>query len=276
MSFRFIIFSIVIVYTLLFGFIKFLIGDYGGWSDSGIVASQMIAFLIIIGAIYMGTTDDNGRIIKSLNKYYYDHQSNFIFYLCIFFIVLYFRFDPFHIVAEIIYLGIISFLIAISIIFIYHILKGIIKSSRFFDGTEWTSIAILIVLGYFLFVWGKNVYVDYHGNEIIGNYWEKPVYRTRHNVIVFESFDSPPYDTLLGQIYVHTQGRINHDDYAEVDRGGLLSQKVYTLEGLFMDDGRYISLESSYQPCNLSLNGRISCWDQNEKNWYVELMDVAD
>lgn len=152
-------------------------------------------------------------------------------------------------------------LIVISIIYcIWILLWQFIKKKTYIS-----PITIGHVLAiYFLFNWGKNSYIRSYGDEILGSYFEKSEYRTKYYVNIFPDRESGENFRLPADIHVYSdeQGEETGENYVST-----YTTKYIVVEKVYLPEGGYLDFED----CQIEINDKVLCTDQNKKKWYIEL-----
>jgi hypothetical protein len=125
---------------------------------------------------------------------------------------------------------------------------------------------------YVLFGIGKKSIIRNYGNEIIGSYFEKAEYRTKYYVNIFPYNEGVNNYRLPADIHVYTETE-ESDTYE--DRYGQeytesYSTKYIVLEKVFRPDGNILE----FNECNLTIGEQITCIDQYENEWVIELTDM--
>lgn len=159
------------------------------------------------------------------------------------------------------------FIVIISLVLIFIVIIGEFISKKKFDKKGGIIIGHLLI-GYYFFYLGKNVYVRTYGNEIIGSYWEKSEYRTKYYVILYNG--SKEFK-LPAQLYV------KNSIETDVSSEGVLSTEntVYSnnrqiiLEKVFLN-ARTILL---FSDCDMNFEEVNFCWDQYGREWEVKLLN---
>jgi hypothetical protein len=160
------------------------------------------------------------------------------------------------------YFFVIMFLILISLVLIGEVIakkkvdkKGVIIITH-------------LLIGYFLFYLGKNVYVRSYGNEIIGSYWEKSEYRTKYYVILKNGAKE---FKLPAQLYV--KNSIDTDESSEsvlsTEKTVYSNNRQIVLEKVFLNEETILL----FSDCEMNFEEVNFCSDQSGKEWEVKLLN---
>lgn len=223
--------------------------------------TTIVGIVLLLNAIVFLFFDTTQKKLKSFQEL--TSKNNFSNYFQIWILLLTNSFDVFHPIGSILYLTFtISFLIfCIGIIITTYIRTKDILSAIIIGHIFFT---------YCLFSWSKSTYVKYYGNEVIGSYWERPNHETRYLLKLYHSNKSNDYYTLPGLIHVYSE--TSEDNYPSEDGFGqeyykTFKEKHILLEKVFFKDGGYLTFEE----CELEIGRKRLCFDQNEREWYIEL-----
>jgi hypothetical protein len=185
--------------------------------------------------------------------------------------------------------GAILSLIAITlstIIFIFLIVKKVASKDFSEPGyrntkdeilfTKVISIVVLsAIVGYFHFLIWSGVYSGEFGVKEIGHYFEKSSYDTNYYVWIRDAEENKR-QKLLAEISVSGE----YNDYTEFESGedihGSMSNfkefRGVKINKVFLNNGEII-LFGDDEPCIVLINQNIFCYDQNGKEWEIDLIN---
>lgn len=209
--------------------------------------------------------NDKDLYIHSLKtKTEFTSIDNSINYFIIFVILLIGQhsFDYLNPLGPLIILGLLSVIILFCV---YILIMEFLK----FKGIVLNIILGHIFLIYAFFSWGKNSYIRNFGDEIIGSYFEKSEYTTKYYVNVFENEDRAKNYRLPAEIhiYIETDSEDVEDDRFGYSSSRSYSEKHIVLKKIFWPNGGF----SYFDDCDLELEHKILCTDQNDNELYIEL-----
>lgn len=152
--------------------------------------------------------------------------------------------------------------------FVFLALIVIVGEFKKVDKKEGFIIITHLLLGYFIFSCGKNVYVRSYGDETIGSCFEKSEYRTMYYVVL-KSGDREL--KLPAQIHVNNTIETEGSYDAVLSTETTISQKnrYIVLEKVLLNDGVILS----FRDCELNRGRSTYCSDLIGREWEVELLN---
>lgn len=127
-------------------------------------------------------------------------------------------------------------------------------------------------LAHLSYTFGKHSYTRNYGNEVIGSYFEKPNYRTKYYVNVFQKKDNDKNYRLpaLIHVFLDTEYDNNNDNYFGIDQEQSSTSKNIALEEIILPNGD----KKHFSECQLEMWDKVYCTDQDNQGWYLELTNI--
>ncbi len=240
----------------LYAFVSIFLSDLVSEEVQHIIFPIVTIFglILIIVSSYFLIIDEETHKVKQFDKLI--SSNNLYNYLITFFLL-------FNVASDTIQLPLIGsvFYFLISLSYLIFCIWVIIN--EFIRNKEITlAIIIHIFLGYYMYNLCKITYTEFNGNEIIGDFFEKPNYQALYLINLHNRDNSQVYK-LPGHLHIFYESfDFDYGDGIEYE-----TEKIIRLDTIFINDKDYLIFDD----CNLNTTKEELCTDQYGRVWYLKL-----